>query len=398
VAAALPLLRLSLEHDGYGYRGPVLPVWFCLEPFGAFRGFSAAPSKGYEIAELVAGSAPALLSIPVFLLIGRLGVTRSSESRRMPPVLRLFLALDRWFAGAEARIGRRVARDLPGADPVAWREINRRALANSRYLVRLGIPLALAVIVMCLVVGGGWRSSQNGTFLVLFDAVVGVGAVVLLGMAIPIVDDERSRQTLDVLLTTPLTGRAILAQKLRALRRVQILVSFLPLLVVGWLAYLGQEDRLGTIIAIEAGTALLLPAAVSAVGAASGIFVRGRGRTAGVAAAVLAAWLVIPMIAGPLLLALGAGVQASGPRRWAYQGPSVEVSPTLLVPLESISPYGLLTHSQDLRRGWWYGQDEVDWQRVLISGLGAQAAVWIAARLVIAIAADRALRRGGAHA
>jgi ABC-type transport system involved in multi-copper enzyme maturation permease subunit len=121
---------------------------------------------------------------------------------------------------------------LPGAEPVAWRETSKRSLGTFRYLFRVLVVLELPLLAVChsLQAGipGGPNVSHISKFLYVLWGLAGAMIVVHAGSVIA---SERTRQTLDVLLTTPLSGAEILTQKLQGVRRL-IHVLLVPFVTI----------------------------------------------------------------------------------------------------------------------------------------------------------------------
>jgi ABC-type transport system involved in multi-copper enzyme maturation permease subunit len=157
----------------------------------------------------------------------------------IPPrnvLLELFQALDRMFNEMNSVTGGVVlVRDgdpLPKTLPVAWRETSKRSLGTFRYLVRVLVAIELPILVVSQLVNIEMvRGHAAMTFL--WYALWIAAAAMLCLHAGNVIASERSRQTLDVLLATPLTGREILIQKLAGVRRLLsvLLIPFLTIML-----------------------------------------------------------------------------------------------------------------------------------------------------------------------
>lgn len=176
------------------------------------------------------GAAPAgYLLLPSLLAAGAcLGIARWQFWRRaFPPAGSFIPKLLRWFDDFFHRINQNrltrgivLVRDkntLPLFKPVAWRETVKKSLGTTRYLVRLLVLLELpllplvSMVLFDLIEGRQLILPRPAGviypvwfFAVLFVSVHATGAIA----------NERSHQTLDVLLSTPLTSREIVSQKL----------------------------------------------------------------------------------------------------------------------------------------------------------------------------------------
>jgi ABC-type transport system involved in multi-copper enzyme maturation permease subunit len=207
---------------------------------------------------------------------------------------------------------------LPDAKPIAWRETAKKSLGTVRYLVRVVVAIELPTVFLLAIASESPTAMGTGygigSYLWFFVWVV--SATLIAVSAASIVSGERTRQTLSVLLSTPLGGDEIMRQLFAGVRRL-ITVLWIPFgtiavyqywfylgayrngdttvferlvcalceiaiypFLIGWLTfYLGSRVRssmwavLGSLFAILA--AILLP----------------------IAAAVLAGWLGAPVVA-----------------------------------------------------------------------------------------------------
>jgi hypothetical protein len=122
---------------------------------------------------------------------------------------------------------------LPGDQPVAWREVTKKTLGKFNYLLRILLLIEIPVILYSVLfainaAGYTWRrEAEEMTALVFILWVIAVAAVSIKSSSTIV--SERSNQTLDVLLTTPLSGTQIIKQKMRGVYRL-IVVFMIPLL------------------------------------------------------------------------------------------------------------------------------------------------------------------------
>jgi ABC-type transport system involved in multi-copper enzyme maturation permease subunit len=109
--------------------------------------------------------------------------------------------------------------------PIAWREANSTLLASWK----LHVPLLLTVLFLQWwsfpeVIG---RTHQAEEICVITDAaVLLLGLMMIAGTGCRTFAAERSRETLDVLLTTPTQNRDLLNQKLSAVNRIRWFILF----------------------------------------------------------------------------------------------------------------------------------------------------------------------------
>jgi ABC-type transport system involved in multi-copper enzyme maturation permease subunit len=184
-------------------------------------------------------SIPVLLSIAFALAFARWALPRRAQLTGPGPLLGLFRRLDGLFERGDVKLGRQRARtDLPDQAPVAWRELNRRSLANWRYLVRFLVAgLGTLVLVFTLIAASGGTNNLSQFLHLSGLSLLGVILLLVLVLGSTLIAAERTQQTLDVLLTTPLTARTILVEKMRGLRRITWAILFSAVLILLWGAY-----------------------------------------------------------------------------------------------------------------------------------------------------------------
>lgn len=173
-----------------------------------------------------------------FLVAARLFV----EARAFVPpknvLLGLFQRLDRFFNEANTVTGGIVlVKDgdpLPGSDPIAWRETTKKSLGTFRYLFRVLVVLELPLLGVChslqsITIGG----PDTAQLTRLLYGLWCLAAAMIIVHAGSVIAAERTRQTLDVLLATPVSGAEILRQKMGGVRRLikVLLVPFLTIFV-----------------------------------------------------------------------------------------------------------------------------------------------------------------------
>ncbi len=347
----------------------------------------ASPADAVRL--VLVNSGCAVASVVLILLAARIALVRRADVVGMNQVLRGMLALDRWFVRLDARIGRKARADLPTADPVAWRELNRRSLANWRYLFRIFIPIGLVVLILGTIACVGFYS-HPGNIACMSAAVLGMSALALLVLGTGLVASERTQQTLDVLLSTPLSARTVLNQKARPLRRIHAACAVVMLMLLS-LRLLFLPADMPIAIAYVLLTATMLPA-VLWLGILAGIVAHRRARAVTLALALCAAWMFgIPLIT----LAAMVVVHATNVEPLAI---AMHVSP--LGCLAAIEPGSDMLDVASAA----IGDESQNGQRVGLSvwhmavTVGSCMAVWIGVSAYCRARADRHLRRGGNQA
>jgi ABC-type transport system involved in multi-copper enzyme maturation permease subunit len=263
------------------------------------------------------------------LLLARLTVMRRAAASGPTMLRRVFHAFDRWSERGDARLGVKHKKSLPGDKPLAWRARRGRALTGVRYQVRLLLVGSVAVLLLVLVF--------HGTQLVVQTGLMALLCLVLLVQGAGLFAGERSDGTLDVLLTTPMSAKELLTQKLVGLRRIAAAFWILMLLGLG-VEYLLQDLTLDWIPA--AVDAVMLPALAMWIGIAVGLRVRQRHRAAVLALAVVLAWsLGGALVLGLLQASSQVGGMAQGPRWW-WPMCSPVIHPTMVLVYSDHRGYG----------------------------------------------------------
>ena len=142
-------------------------------------------------------------------------------------LLKFFKSLDRFFHRANhTRLTRGIVLikesvALPLYHPISWRETSKRSLGTTRYLIRFLLLLEVPVLFMIL-----WPVSENSIRAGYAPAYVTgwclwmVAALVLAIQSTGLIGTERSHQSLDVLLTTPIESDEIIQQKFAGIWRM----------------------------------------------------------------------------------------------------------------------------------------------------------------------------------
>lgn len=193
---------------------------------------------------LLGGLVVALMTVAVTLAMATTILVNRAFLTPKNLLLDFFEALDKFFNEANQAIGGielvKDKRSAPKDRPVAWRETSRRSLGTFRYQFRVLVALELPVIL--LVVLQDWnflRQNLQATILILWGITVMLIAV----QSASLIAAERSRQTLDVLLTTPISGRSILLQKCSGVWRLLLVLTVPFVTVAGVLAWIVPELR-----------------------------------------------------------------------------------------------------------------------------------------------------------
>jgi ABC-type transport system involved in multi-copper enzyme maturation permease subunit len=285
-------------------------------------------AESRTLQEAVAGSTMIIFSICGFLFLARVFL----ESRAFVParnyLLELFRHLDEIFTDMNQVTGGIVlVQDvdmLPGRQPVAWRETSKKSLGTVRYLFRMLVVLELPLLWVFQLIRGPLGGTSVKTVTVLLYVLWAVSVAMIAVHAAGLVSSERSRQTLDVLLTTPIAARNIILQKFRGVRRL-ICVLCVPFLSIfmfeqwfkgsyGWDYVLWSTLFVLIFLPLMAWFSMWL-----------GLKIRSQIRATLVAICLIVAWLTVP-VAARYLLADGFNVDVSGTARYL-----LILSPTVVI-------------------------------------------------------------------
>jgi len=187
---------------------------FALFPFYVYEA-----TRGKPFATVLKRSIPILMSTVVLLVAARRYLVRRALERSGNALLRawaFFDSLVNWGV-----VLWREPDTLPDDEPVAWRELHKKALGKPRYLLRvfllLEVPIVFFAASAIIMFRKRYQQAEGISVVVFVVWVLAALAVSLQSAnAIP---SERVSNTLDALLTSPLTGAEILRQKMKGVRR-----------------------------------------------------------------------------------------------------------------------------------------------------------------------------------
>ncbi len=267
---------------------------------------------------------PIVILCGFFLLLTRLFIVSRAFIERRNLLLIAFRKVDRIFWELNNQFARgvvltgRSSESLPDSRPVAWRETTKKTFGTARYLVRIFIGLEFPILFLCSLSVG---SSGSGGLLSLVQFIVWIIATLLICVSsASLFSAERTHQTLEVLLTTPLTNRDLLLQKMRGVLRLTLVVA-VPLLTVygfeawlrhdtyGWNQFGGsrawRNDNVGmpTLCYLLSGvlTMLIYFPMLSALSILAGLKLRTQTRAIFATLGIVVGWCLVPLIIlGPL--------------------------------------------------------------------------------------------------
>lgn len=187
--------------------------------------------------------APLYIMTGVFLLMSRAMLFRRAWVPAKARLLSFFRLIDRFFVFLNDNLTAGVVLvddtgSMPGMQPVAWREVTKKSLGKARYLFRAFLVLEFPTLFLCIFMmtmsygnGVGWVKGLIGLLWCVSTLIVAMKAATLIA-------SERSNETWDVLLATPMPAKDILLQKCAGLRRVIFVVAIPLLSAIGFEGYM----------------------------------------------------------------------------------------------------------------------------------------------------------------
>ncbi|MCA9061060.1 MAG: hypothetical protein KDA85_21255, partial [Planctomycetaceae bacterium] len=190
-----------------------------------------------DLIAVMMSSAVSLGMSLIFLLVARLVLFRRAFVTSTSLLISLFRSVDRFFVRLNSnRLTRNIeiipdSGNLPEFDPIAWRERTRKSLGKARYLFRILIAMEFPTLFICLLAAIGTSERGFTGLSSLLMVLWGLVALIVMVRAATLVSSEYARETIQALLSTPMTSRELLQQKVAGIRRLQ-LVLMCPILTV----------------------------------------------------------------------------------------------------------------------------------------------------------------------
>lgn len=212
--------------------------WLHQMLFEALRESSAAAGGQLmtRVLLLISMSVPSLMASGFFVLLARFFLIRRAFVSSSSVLLRVFKRVDTFFTKLNDNTtgGVVLIKDydsLPAFDPVAWRERSKKSLGKARYLFRVLIVLEGPVLFICLATATFSMSADFDGLRVLLFLMWAITVMILSMKAATMISSERTRETLEALLSTPMSSREIISQKVAGLHRLMIVLS-IPILTI----------------------------------------------------------------------------------------------------------------------------------------------------------------------
>jgi hypothetical protein len=217
-----------------------------------------------RVFQLVLTSVPLMFASVFFIMAARFFLFRRAFTSSSSILLRVLKRIDRFFTDLNDRTTGGVVlvpdhNSLPAFDPIAWRERTKKSLGKARYLFRILLLMEGPTLFICVTAASSGQGV--GGLRALLTLMWAIAAIVLLVKSATLISSERTRETLDALLSTPITGREIIQQKVNGISRLMIILS-VPILSIHftlWLMYVDGGGLLKNILAFR-NVAAIVPA------------------------------------------------------------------------------------------------------------------------------------------
>ena len=269
--------------------------------------------------QVIPRSLPTLASTAAFFVLARVFIVRRAFAPARNMLLKVFHRLDGVFQRLnQNRVTKGIilineSATLPGGDPVAWRETRKKSLGTFRYLIRIFVATEIPVLLICLLMAGSSdNSGMEAVSAVLFIVWI-MSALLVCVKAATLISGERSHETLDVLLSTPIRSDELVRQKFRGVRRLMFvlaiplatIVLFQTYMRLGFSSIFSDEEDSPLLYFLAAGlaVAVYLPL-VAWVSFAIGLRVKSQARAIFGSLAVIVGWCAVPLILGVSIMEL----------------------------------------------------------------------------------------------
>jgi ABC-type transport system involved in multi-copper enzyme maturation permease subunit len=210
-----------------------------------------------------------LIAPTVFLMVAVRCLIRRAFVTPRNFVLAFFRGLDNLYTRMNVIVGNVVlVREkalLPADKPIAWRETAKKSLGTVRYLVRILVAIELPTVALLMSAGSSGVNLAQGVAVAsgLWFTVWSIGAALVAVSCANIVSGERTRQTLPILLASPIPGAEIVRQLFAGPRRL-IFVLWIPFATIAVFEFWFHQgaSRFGDATLIERLVCSLLQVAI----------------------------------------------------------------------------------------------------------------------------------------
>lgn len=292
------LPQFEVEEVGYIFFGP----WACLHP----------NSMNQPFWNTVIRTTPMLMFAGACLVFSRVMLWRRAFVQPTNLLLKVFKSLDglfhrlnqnRWTKGI-VLTHENVA--LPLFEPIRWRETKKRSLGTTRYLIRTLLVLEIPVLFGMLIPyhsDYGHPPEYAPAFVSAYILWV-ITALIVSIQSCGLIGAERSRQTLDVLLTTPMMSETIVREKFsgvwRMVRVLMIPFATVYLFQIVWTMWIDPSAGDMTAFCVLRGilAMAIYPPLIAWTGFHFGMRCRSQTQAALLTLGIITGFCLIPIVIG----------------------------------------------------------------------------------------------------
>lgn len=245
---------------------------------------------------------PMLIALLALCLASRFLRRRSQPARQGTSIKEFVDRVGAWARRindnpiTRGRVVFKEGRRLPDDDPVAWRESTTRALGQPRYLIGNLLVLEVPIIWFLLIASSRLSGSQLHEIVANMQTFLWTGMLLMVCVVVTgVIIQERQSQTLELLLTTPLSRRAIVFQKRAGIERMLWIMQAPLWTCLAFRAFFGSPWQY---LFNEAGMLLLYPRIVAWLAVDSSL--RHKTRLAAIMDVLfsLTAWIAVGTMIG----------------------------------------------------------------------------------------------------
>ena len=276
-------------------------VWF----FAAFPPYLTDIIWQASFPKVLLFSIPMVLLAAVFAFAARWALVSRAFQTGDNRTLKTLQLIDRGTSKIKKRLtGQtlKVAGHFPTRKPVQWREDNKNLFGITRYQI-YATSAILLIVFLGLTWAGSYDSWWRRDLLACFHFGIWI-AVLLIALlrSTSLISSERSSETLNILLTTPISNRDLLDQKTASLWRFLRLLSIPAIVFLIGELVLRDEDEIrlfggsetSLYLICTATTAIIYVRMVSWVGIIAGLRSRTQIRAIVASLSFVLLWIALP--------------------------------------------------------------------------------------------------------
>lgn len=367
-------------------------VWNNVVGFASFMNPGTGPLSGADLFVSLASQSvyPVLIAI-ILLIATRTVLVRRAFVGHSSFLLGIFRRLDQFFKDLNAWTTGGIelvpeSNRLPDNDPVTWRERNKKSLGQFRWLVRVLLVLEGPTMLICALaavfdrVSGGLAINPLLALLWIFASILAAvkGASLF--------SQERSRQTLEPLLSTTLSSYELVQQKVAGTNRL-LLVLACPIVTVyltqAYMSWRANPLWTSTYLVLSISLMFVILRGFVWISAAVGMRVRSQVRAITFAITLVGVIAIVPMIIQELVLA---GIFTGAvPGGWGYRLTGFS-APGAVMAIQS-------TFLSDFTPRYGNQEQMVSLAQIVISGLVIQLIYLALVRWIVLRLAPRLFQR-----